>query len=247
MVVEATVDHGVYWVRLNRPGKLNSLDSRTLREARGHVARACRDPDVVLVAITGEGRFFSAGIDLSEVAGAKTVDDAARPFTHLSLLIAEILDCQKPVAALVNGPAVAGGAELVLAADYSVAVEDAWLQWPEVRWGLVPPLLLSLAAHRGDPRLHWLAASMERVPAPQAVDLGLLSTVAPGAGEARRALEEVAESLRGAPRSLVRSLLDESRRWKRQGHGLMKRLIDLARSTELIEKARRFLEEKGRG
>lgn len=245
MAVEGVVEAGVYWVTVRRQAKLNSLDSGTLREMRGHVERACRDPEVVLVALTGEGRFFSAGIDLGEVASAKTPDEAARPFTHLSLLIASILDCQKPVAALLNGPAVAGGAELALAADYSVAVEDSWLQWPEVRWGLVPPLLLTLAAHRGDPRLHWLAASMERVPAPQAVDMGLISATAPGLGEARRALETVAESLAGAPRSLVRSLLDESRGWKRQGHGLMRRLIDLARSRELIEKARRFLEKRG--
>ncbi len=245
MTVESRVESGVYWLVIRRPEKLNSLDSETLRLLRLGLREACRVEEASVVAVTGEGRFFSAGVDLAEIAAAKTPAEAARPFMHLQLLIGEVLDCGKPVYAVLNGPAVAGGAEIALAADHSVAVENAWLQWPELRWGLLPPMLLALAQHRGDARLLHLAYTMERVPAREALGLGLVSTIAPGVEDARRLVEEAAGTLSKAPRAAVRSLLEAGRTWKREGHSLARRLTELAQSHDLIEKARAFIEKKG--
>jgi len=235
----------VAWIVFSRPGKLNSLSSGLLREARLALERHCRGENSWAVAFTGEGRMFSAGVDLEEVASAKTPGDAARPFMHLHLLLAEMLECGKPVYAVLNGPAIGGGAEIALAADYAVALEGAWLQWPEVRWGLLPPMLTALARYRGDARLTLLAASMERVSPAEARALGLVAATALTQAEAELLVDSTAEALAAAPRQVTRTLLDAGRAWKREGLALARRLSELAASRELVEKAREFLARKG--
>ncbi|MEB2836925.1 MAG: enoyl-CoA hydratase/isomerase family protein [Desulfurococcales archaeon] len=230
---------GVYWIVLSRPEKLNSLDTQTLEEARRILQEACGDPEVRVVAITGEGRLFSAGIDLGEVASAAGPAEASRPFRALGDLIGAMLDCAKPVVAVLNGPAVAGGAELAAAADLAYAVEGAWLQWPEVKWGLIPPVAASLPLP--PPLKARLVVAAEKLDAPEALRHGLLSGVYPSMEEARGAVEALAGLIEEAGWEAVEAALEAVRRPKRAAVELASRLVGLASSERLIEKARAFI------
>ncbi len=235
----------VSWLILSRPEKLNSLDTSTLTEATQLLDKACR-ASTALIAVTGEGRLFSAGIDLEEVAAARSPEEAARPFRGLRALLEAVLTCRKPVAAVLNGPAVAGGAELALAVDAAYAVEGAWLEWPEMRWGLIPPVLAALADSLGPGRGFNLLVSMERLPAREAAHHGLLAGVYPSLEEARRAVEALGERLAGVEPEALSAALDALRLPKRRALDLASRLEALAASMELVEKARRFLESRKR-
>lgn len=245
--LEVNVRGGVAWVTLRRPDKLNSLSTGLLDSLRSTLLTLCQSPEPRLVAITGEGRFFSAGVDLEEVAAAGSPEEAARPFRALRLAIEAILNCSRPVVALLNGPAVAGGAELALAADAAYAVEGAWLQWPELAWGLIPPVLSSIAGSLGPGLASRLIVAMERLPAGEAASAGLLAGVYPTLEEARGAVEGLAAGLGQASPEAVEAALEAVRAAKRGALPLAERLEALAASPELVERARRFLESRGRG
>jgi len=244
VTVRLEADGGVAWIVLSRPKALNALSSGLLREARDLLARACQDDEVQAVAVTGEGRLFSAGIDLAEVASAATPAEAQRPFQALRVFIGEMLDCKKPVIAVLNGPAVAGGAEIAVAADLTLAVEGAYLQWPELRWGLIPPVLASIASYTAPQAIASLIIAMDRVDPYTARSLGLVSSVHKTLEEARERAKTIAGTLAGAGKTPVAILLEELRRPKRRALELARELERLAASEELVRRARAFLEGK---
>jgi len=229
----------VEWLVLNRPEKLNSLDTATLEEASRILGEACASEEALVVAIRGEGRFFSAGIDLGEVASSSSPEEASRPFRALGALMEAMLDCGKPVVALLNGPAVAGGAELAATADLAYAVRGAWIQWPEVRWGLIPPMLTSLPLPPHAKAM--LALASGKVGAEQALSLGLLAGVYDTLEEALKAVEGLAALFEEAGPEAVTVMLEPLRRPKRQAVELASRLVALATSMRLVEKARAFI------
>jgi len=240
-------DCGVAWIILSRPEALNALDTQALRRSRELLSEACGDDEIVLAVFTGEGRFFSAGIDLGEVAAAQSPSEAQRPFQALRVLIGEMLDCKKPVAALLNGPAVAGGAEIALAADLTLAVEGAYLQWPELKWGLIPPVLATVARRGAPQALSSAIFLMDRVDARTAYSLGLVSHVYSTLEEAHAAIRGLAGTLRGAGRTAVALVLEQVRSGKRGAVELGRELERLAASEELIRRAREFVESRRRG
>jgi len=229
----------VEWLILSKPEKLNSLDTAMLEEASKILGEACASGKALVVAFRGEGRFFSAGIDLGEVASSKSPGEASRPFKALGALMEAMLDCGKPVVALLNGPAVAGGAELAVTADLAYAVRGAWLQWPEVRWGLVPPMLLSLPLPpQAKARL---ALAADKVGVEEALSLGLLAGVYEDIDDAVRAVGDLAALLEEAGPEAVMAILEPLRRPKRQAVEMASRLAALASSMRLVEKAREFV------
>jgi enoyl-CoA hydratase/carnithine racemase len=232
----------VEWLVLNRPEKLNSLDTATLEEASRLLGEACASDEILLIALRGEGRLFSAGIDLGEVASSKSPEEASRPFRALGALMEAMLDCGKPVVALLNGPAVAGGAELAVTADIAYAVKGAWIQWPEVRWGLIPPMLVSLPLPpQAKARL---ALAADKIGAEEALSLGLLAGVYDTLEEAVKAVEGLAGLVDEAGPEAVAAILEPLRRPKRQAVELAPRLVALASSMRLVEKARAFIESR---
>lgn len=113
-------------LRFNRPDQLNAINWDTQRELAKALASAEADPDVRAVLITGTGRGFSAGGDITAyrklqadpVAFTKFVDEYCR-------LVEGVASMTKPVVALVNGICAAGGTELLLACDFAWAAESA--------------------------------------------------------------------------------------------------------------------------
>ena len=137
--LETHRDGRVQWLCFNRPEVLNALNTELLNALRDALEAATADPEVRVIALTGAGRAFSAGGDLKLVlgeleegtAGADGVSASVPAFTALR-------NCPKPVIAAVNGPAVAGGFELLLFCDVLFAAESATFADGHAKYGLLP-------------------------------------------------------------------------------------------------------------
>ena len=165
-------------VMINRPEARNALDAETMAGIGEVLVAAEHDGDVGAVVLTGAGdRAFCAGMDLRAFAAGGAMVDKSRP--GLEVLTERVYP--KPVIAAVNGTAVAGGFELMLACDLAVVAEHARFGLPEVKRGLVAagggtnlprrvPLALALE----------LALTGETVDAEHVLRLGLVNRVVPG-------------------------------------------------------------------
>ncbi|GAB2964254.1 enoyl-CoA hydratase-related protein [Amycolatopsis acidiphila] len=165
-------------VTINRPEARNALDAETMAGIGEALVAAEQDAEVRAVVLTGAGdRAFCAGMDLRAFAAGGAVIDESRP--GLEVFTERVYP--KPVIAAVNGTAVAGGFELVLACDLAVVAEHAKFGLPEVKRGLVAagggtnlprriPLALALE----------LALTGETFDAARAAALGLVNRVVPG-------------------------------------------------------------------
>lgn len=167
-------------ITLDRPEKRNALNRATIDGIGDALLRAEHDPTVRVIVLTGTGdRAFCAGMDLTGVGAgdAPAPTDASRRYQGF---IAE--GSTKPVLAAVNGAAVAGGFELMLACDLAIAAEHAIFGLPEVARGLVPgaggtllPLRIPM------PVALELLLTGDTVTAARAHELGLLNRVVPAA------------------------------------------------------------------
>src|SRR3954469_14307390 len=124
-------ENRVLLLTLNRPDSRNALSMDLRAALRQALLDADANPDISVVAITGAGSSFCSGGDLKEVAtGART----RGPLHQQERSIYEVMiDCSKPLMAIVNGPAVAGGFELALACEVRVAVDTAFFAMPEAK------------------------------------------------------------------------------------------------------------------
>ena len=126
MATSQDVDYSVRdhtaWLTMNRPGVLNALSKGMFRGLELALASASSDPAVHSIVIRGEGRAFSAGLDVKEVSGFATQKEA-RDFVYLLVkpFWERFFECEKPILSLVDGPAYGAGAEIVLASDIVIA------------------------------------------------------------------------------------------------------------------------------
>jgi enoyl-CoA hydratase/carnithine racemase len=129
---------------MDRPAKLNALDSRLIAALLAALDAAEADPDVRVIALAGAGRAFCSGYDLTEEAESSI----GGPVAWRELLAADVamtlrfLESPKPVIAQIHGYALAGGLELAMACDLVVAAEGTMLGEPEIRYGSAPVTLL---------------------------------------------------------------------------------------------------------
>jgi 2-(1,2-epoxy-1,2-dihydrophenyl)acetyl-CoA isomerase len=169
---------------LNRPQTLNAWTAQFGSELKQAVEQEAAQDSVRSVLITGAGRGFSSGADLK--AGFDPADDGM-PDIRKELheiyhpAIAGIRRLPKPVVAAVNGPAVGIGCSLALACDLVLAAESAFFGLAFVNIGLMPDggstALVPPAV--GKARAFQMALLGERIPAPQALDWGLVNWVYP--------------------------------------------------------------------
>lgn len=126
-------DGAIGTITLSSPQRRNAI-SNPMREQLGALLQALdEDPAIRVVVVTGAGSAFCAGVDLSDGASPKpSLLEFTRP------LVAPFDRLTKPLIAAINGPAVGGGFEIVLAADIRVAVTSAWFALPEVTIGSLP-------------------------------------------------------------------------------------------------------------
>ena len=170
--VLVSADGHVATVTLNRPEQRNPLSATMLRDLAAAL-RWCRDEsDVRVVVLTGAGRVFCAGADLSSFDG--DMDEIARfqsreLFVELFILMAEL---GKPIIGRINGHALAGGFGLACACDLLIAVDTATFGTPEINVGIWPMMIQAILT-RNVPRKvllememlgsRWTAAQLQAV------------------------------------------------------------------------------------
>src|ERR1700740_2135735 len=146
------VDRAVAHVRLNRPEKLNALDTAMFEGLVSAGKRLMSDPDIRAVVVSGNGRAFCAGLDFAQFARIAQggSERAPRPPSSDERIggtqalgpQAAVVWSQVPVPVIVgiHGVAYGGGLQIALGADIRVASPDAELSVMEVRWGLIPDM-----------------------------------------------------------------------------------------------------------
>jgi 2-(1,2-epoxy-1,2-dihydrophenyl)acetyl-CoA isomerase len=168
-------------IELNRPESMNAWNADLGLQLRDTVLDFAIDPGVRAVLITGAGRAFSSGADLREDRdrGFGGVRNRLTDLYHP--IITGIRRMPKPVVAAVNGPAAGIGCSLALACDLIVAAESAYFLQAFVNIGLIPDggSTLLVPARIGFARAAELAMLGERLPAPTALDWGLINRVVP--------------------------------------------------------------------
>jgi len=184
-VVVYDVAGAVATLTLNRPESLNAWTPDLALQLIAGIDKACADPDVRAVVLTGAGRAFSAGADLKARSepgpdGRPQILDLMRQTYNPA--IACVRSAPKPVIAAVNGAAAGIGCSLALACDLIVAAESAYflLAFAKVGLTLDGGASALLAARLGHARTFELAFLADKLPATQALEWGLVNRVVPG-------------------------------------------------------------------
>jgi methylglutaconyl-CoA hydratase len=214
--VDLRIAGGVAQVTLNRPGKRNALDQKTIQELTGALTRCAGDRQVRVVQLTGAGKVFCAGADLAEMqaqADAPEVDNLAHA-QQLSRLLATLDSLPQPTLARVNGDGYGGALGLIGACDLVVAVDSARFAFTEVRLGIIPAVISPYVVGKmGESAALRCFLSAEPLRAADLKAVGLAHEVVPDA-DLDRACTRLCDSLlEGAPgaqaeaKKLIRDVL----------------------------------------
>lgn len=237
------VRSGVAWLTMNRPEKLNAFTPELYRDIKWAVRHASADDQVDIIVLTGTGRAFSAGGDLTEslrrleAGGLMAVYDFAdsAPFN-------DIRDTPKTVIAAVNGACYAGGLVAAMYCDLSVATDSALFALTEARIGLADDFAPAVLFGRTPtPRIKHLLFTGAAISAREAVELGLIGEVV-AAGEFADRISALIEQIRTTS-PVARA------HYKKYLNDLMPRPsgnggIDIYKSSSAIEGLRAFAESR---
>ena len=198
-------ENGIFWIRINRPHVLNALDPATHRAIATALDTFEADPALRVAILTGTGeRAFCVGSDLKARAETNADDHPRTGFAGLT----HRFGLAKPVVAAVNGLAIGGGVEIVVACDLAIAAEHAEFSLPEPRVGL---------AALGGGGLQRLARQMplkfamdlvltgRRLTAVEAQDIGLINEVVPALELEDRARAKAQLIISGSPLAIEAS------------------------------------------
>ncbi|HEY40359.1 MAG TPA: enoyl-CoA hydratase/isomerase family protein [Dehalococcoidia bacterium] len=262
-----TKEDGVAIITFNRPEKMNAIDNDMQVDFRQMLAEAAADEEVKAIIITGNGRAFSAGTDVSALGRTQEESDAARqasaerqrrtgeqptpPIPESSLPNWPIVRIPKPTIAAVNGAAVGMAAEFVALCDIRIASENARFGWVFSMRGLAPdigagPYLLPYLV--GLSRALELMYSGEIIDAREAERIGLVTKVVPPEELMTAAKEMAAKVSQGAPLALkaVKELTYGSLEWPPNVHlgETHQRFRSTNTSEDCREGIRSFLEKR---
>jgi 2-(1,2-epoxy-1,2-dihydrophenyl)acetyl-CoA isomerase len=217
--VDVSRDGGVLTLTLNRPDVLNAFN-RAMHEALAAALKEARSAEVRAVVITGAGRGFCVGQDLTEFREAPG-DIGARLRSGYHPNIIALRSLEKPVIAAVNGPAAGAGLSLACASDIRIASESASFVPAFIGIGLIPDSGSSyfIAHLLGPARAFEWMTSNRKLDAAEAKAWGLVSEVVPDDALASRAAD-LAGTYAAAPT---------------RGVGMTKRLFDRAYTSTLEE------------
>ena len=251
------VEDGVLTITLNRPEKLNAFTRDMQQQMIEALDEADANDEVRAIVVTGAGRAFCAGADLS--SGGDTFDADARADRRSGLqpdgggvLTLRIFECRKPIIAAVNGPAVGVGVTMTLAMDIRIAAENAKFGFVFARRGIVPEACSSYFL----PRIVGISQALEwcysgRVfPADEAQRGGLLRSLHAKEEllpEARRIAKEIGDHCAPVAVTLIRHMM-----WRMLGadHPMEAHRIDsrgiynLGKGPDVREGVESFLEKR---
>jgi 2-(1,2-epoxy-1,2-dihydrophenyl)acetyl-CoA isomerase len=253
--VNVRLDGGAATIELNRPQALNAWNAQLGTDLLAAVRGASDDDAVRAVVITGAGRGFSSGADLKDISGGQTTG-SGRPDVYRTLteryhpIMHAIREMPKPVIAAVNGPAVGIGCSLALCSDLILAAQSAYFLLAFVNIGLVPDggSSLFVPTRIGMARATELSMLGERLPAPRALEWGLINRVVPD----ERLLEEAVALAARMASGPTRSFAGTKRQLNNWLYSRMDEQLELeariqqemAESTDFLEGATAFVEKR---
>jgi enoyl-CoA hydratase/carnithine racemase len=254
--ITTDTSEGILTITLNRPDRLNAWTAQMGKELREAFDEADADDEVRVIIVTGAGRGFCAGADLSgggetfdyrkrDTAGAEGRDNGG----EFSL---RIFDSKKPVIAAINGPAVGVGATMTLPMDVRLAADDAKLGFVFARRGIIPEACSSWFL----PRIVGISRAMEWVStgrvfsAQEGLEAGLLRSLHPKdelLGAARELALEIAQNTAPVSVALARQLM-----WRMLGaeHPMIahradsRGMVARGQSDDAVEGVTSFLEKR---
>lgn len=194
-------DH-ITTITMNRPEKLNAINSSMLSELIDALDNADRDDETRVVVITGAGRAFSAGTDLNEDREGK---ESVPGYTTADTGFAAFYGLEKPLIAAINGLAVGGGCTLTLSCDIRIASDNAQFQLPFTKLGGCTELGSTYLLPRlvGMGKASELVLTSKMIDAAEAKEIGLVNQVVP-ASQLMEATREMAASIAKLPPISVR-------------------------------------------
>ena len=179
-------------ITLNRPDKRNPIGPATNGELIHALTRVREEPSLKVVVITGAGKVFSAGGDLSMMSGRGDTDSPIPPASLVELFVT-MHGLGKPIIAMVNGHALAGGLGLIVACDLAIGSDAASFGTTEIKVGLWPMMITAeICRNIGRKQALELMLTGKRIGAQEAERIGLINRAVPA-----EELEEVTMALAG--------------------------------------------------
>jgi enoyl-CoA hydratase len=247
--LQYAVSDRIATITVNRPDKLNALNDRVIAELGDAIDAARADASVGAVILTGAGRAFVAGADISELEkhSAISAKELARRGQEV---FRRFETSSKPTVAAVNGFALGGGCELAMACHVRIASDAAKFGQPEVKLGLVPGYggTQRLARLVGKGRALQLLMTGEMIDAQEAYRIGLVNRVFPAADLLDGAKKMLQSILANSPLAVAHCIelvdrgyditLEEALSYEATAFGL------LAATEDKREGTRAFLEKR---
>lgn len=189
MTEQALVQHqadGILTVTFNRPHKLNALTFEMLRQLRAIVDEFRVDDDLRVLMITGNGKYYSAGMDID--AGLAPETPSGIEFrdwyrTSIHTLFDEMEAVEKPIVAAIQGPCLGGALEMALSCDFRLAAASAAFALPETKIGALPGSggISRLTRLVGIAEAKWLVMGAQTISPDRALRVGLVHSIYPDA------------------------------------------------------------------
>ena len=235
----------VCWIRLNRPERMNSYDAAMAKELIEAIRGAASSGVIV---ITGTGRGFCAGGYLANLSDPDPEELRAMFYGSLDVFEA-IRTSARPVIAAINGPAVGGGNELVVACDLAISVESAFLGQTGVSIGSAPVLggTNFLSMNIGEKRAKEVAFMCRRYTAQEAFEMGWINKVCDDDKLEEEVTAWADELLKMSPRYLDIAKASSNVWWNQSRDSYLNglnMLVQAIGSEDMIEGATAFMEKR---
>ena len=235
--VVTSLEKGILSVTLNRAEKRNAINAASVELMHEFLEQADLDTNVRVVVLRGAGKDFCAGADLDELLASadQTPDQNEATAYRLGQIFERIRSLPKPVLALVQGRALAGGAGLATACDLVLASDTAQLGYPEIQRGFVPAMVATLLQRAAGEKIALdLILTGRLLGAEEARVAGLVSRVVP-AGELQNEGIALALQLAGSSATALaltkRVFFEQEGKTFAEGIRLGARVNAVARST----------------
>ena len=240
-------------ITFNRPEKYNAITFAMLADLAAAVDRFREDHDLRVLVLQGKGRYYSAGMDISEGLAPST--DSGIDFRNwyrrdIHRLFDELEAIEKPILAAVQGPCLGGALEMTLSCDFRLAAASARFGLPETRIGALPGSggMSRLTRLVGAAEAKWLVIAAQTIDAQRALRVGLVHEVYPDENfeqqvtEFAQALAALPQEAVGAGKVAIDAIQDVDRATARQIERLSN--TPLSQSTEHRRLVQAFLDRK---
>src|SRR6266436_1552177 len=207
--VNVHVHDGVGLIQLNRPEKMNAIGALTRKQLGEAIKQVERDDAVRVVVLTGAGRAFCSGADVTELPTVegrmRTPEDVGNVLRNEYMpMLMRLRTMPKPVIAAMNGPAAGIGASYALACDIRIATPEAYLLEAFINIGLAPDGGVSWLLPRlaGTGVAYWMLFAGRPLPAADAERLGVINRIVP-AEKLEEEVRELAGHLASQPKGAL--------------------------------------------